>query len=138
MQLSRDGDQAIRILPLFDFPEEYGKPAESHKSTIFGVSVDANILHREDELYKRSNYEQFGRSELFTHFPVILAVAEFWAKEEGLPLMILSDHFETAPYVYYGIYPLTPPAVRPAVRCFSMNMKRITTGIVARRDAAKR
>jgi len=26
-----------------------------------------------------------------------IAVAEFWAKEEGLPLMILSDHFETAP-----------------------------------------
>ena len=72
MELSRDGDQAIRILPLIDFLEESGKPAEPHKSTIFGVSIDANILHRDDKLYKRSNYEQFGCSELFTHFPVIL------------------------------------------------------------------
>ena len=47
MQLSRDGDQAIRILPLFDFPEEYDKPAESHKSTIFGVSIGINMLHME-------------------------------------------------------------------------------------------
>ena len=46
MQLSCDGDQAIRILPLFGFPEEYDKLAEPHKFTIFGVSAGINILHR--------------------------------------------------------------------------------------------
>jgi hypothetical protein len=46
-QRSCDGDQAIRILPLFDFPEESAEPAKPHQPTIFGVSVDANILHRE-------------------------------------------------------------------------------------------
>ena len=34
--------------------------------------------------------------------------------------------------------PLTPPAVRPLVRFFSMDIKRITTGMVAKIDAAKR
>ena len=39
--------------------------------------------------------EKTGTCVCYT--PEFLAVAEFWAKEEGLPLMILSDHFETAP-----------------------------------------
>ena len=34
--------------------------------------------------------------------------------------------------------PFTPPAVRPEVRCFSMPMNRITTGMMAKMDAAKR
>ena len=33
---------------------------------------------------------------------------------------------------------MTPPEVRPEVRCFSMQENRMTTGIVASRDAAKR
>ena len=34
MELSRDGDQAIRILLLIDFLEESGKPAEPRKYTV--------------------------------------------------------------------------------------------------------
>ena len=30
------------------------------------VVFGGNILHRQDELYERSNYEQFGWPELFT------------------------------------------------------------------------
>lgn len=43
----------------------------------------------------------------------------------------------TAPYrrVYQ---PLTPPAVRPLVRCFSMPMNMMTTGMMAKMEAAKR
>ena len=33
---------------------------------------------------------------------------------------------------------MTPPAVRPAARCFSISMNRITTGMVATRAAANR
>ena len=40
-------DKAIRILPLIDFPEESAEPAKPRHSTTSGVSVDANILHRE-------------------------------------------------------------------------------------------
>ena len=34
--------------------------------------------------------------------------------------------------------PLTPPAVRPLVRFFSMDMNRITTGTMAKMEAANR
>ena len=35
-------------------------------------------------------------------------------------------------------YPLTPPEVRPATRCFSMHRNRMTTGMVAKMEVANR
>ena len=35
-------------------------------------------------------------------------------------------------------YPLTPPAVRPLVRFFSMDMNKMTTGMMAKMEAANR
>lgn len=40
--------------------------------------------------------------------------------------------------MHSAAYPFTPPAVRPDTRCFSMNMNRITTGMVASTAAANR
>ena len=37
-----------------------------------------------------------------------------------------------------GGYPLTPPEASPLTRFFSMHMKRITTGMMAKMEAAKR
>ena len=39
---------------------------------------------------------------------------------------------------YHCVLEITPPEVKPEVRCFSMHMNRITTGIVASSDAANR
>ncbi len=54
-QWTFDGNQAIRILPLFDFPEESAEPAEPQKSLIFSVSIGINILHSESDTVGTSN-----------------------------------------------------------------------------------
>ena len=52
------------------------------------------------------------------HTPEYLTVGKFWANEEGLPLMILSDHFETAPFYTHHFFIRTFPknAYKPNLR----------------------